>query len=358
MSEALSPLPLVSHDIPGTGGAYKTLPEDFMVEEIPRYEPSGEGAHLYLLVEKTDLPAKAVPGQIARVLEGERRSVGTAGNKDTRARTIQWVSILDEAKRWNPDSDDIAGLPWHEKIRILKVSRHTNRLKTGHLLGNRFTITLRGVEPGSEERARQVLDLLATRGMLNFYGEQRFGHGGGNIDLGLAWLRGEDTPEVRRAKKDRFLKKLIPSALQAWLFNEVLKERIARGDLYKVLEGDVLSPRLSRATFHAEDLETEQARLDAGDVVHTGPMFGPKGKRPRGAADALEQSVLERHEVKIGDFSCFGKFAQGTRRANLVFPTETSVETCEEGLRLRFSLPRGSYATVLLNEVIQNHSQE
>ena len=174
----------LTDDLPGTGGLIKGEPEDFRVTEVPLYEASGRGEHVYLLVEKRGLGSLEAAERIARALGRPRRMVGLAGLKDARGLTRQWMSIEgvdpDRAARL-----DLAG------IRILEVRRHRNRLKIGHLAGNRFEVRVRGCVPGAVGRARAVLDVLGRRGVPNWFDRQRFGRRGDNHLLGRALVLGQ-----------------------------------------------------------------------------------------------------------------------------------------------------------------------
>src|SRR5947209_3388933 len=183
MSDPLTP-PLLTPDRPGIGGRIKVEPEDFDVEEIPAYEPAGVGDHLFLWVEKRDVGAEYFVRQIAQRLGIAPGDVGTAGLKDRRAVTRQWVSVpaAVEARLSQLDGDG---------IRVLRVSRHGNKLRPGHLRGNRFRILIRDVPANAADLAAPVFDRIRRDGLPNFYGPQRFGRGGETARLGIELVRGE-----------------------------------------------------------------------------------------------------------------------------------------------------------------------
>jgi len=341
--------PTLTAPLAGTGGRLKTDPEDFVVEELPLYEPSGEGPHLYLWVEKRDVDAQSATQRVGRAFGVPPQDVGVAGNKDKRAVTRQWMSVVDEAHRWDATNAVEVGLG--DDMRVVSASRHQNKLRTGHQRGNRFTITVREVGPEAMERAEAIVAELRAHGLPNFYGTQRFGRGGSNVHGGLAMLAG-----TLRRQPDRYARKMWPSAVQSWLFNTVLAERMARGELFRVVEGEVMSRVSSGGLFHVEDVEAEQARFDARETVQMGPMFGTRMFDARGAAAALEAAVLERFGLSAESFSVFGKLARGTRRELLVYPEDLQVKAVQGGLELQFGLPSGSYATVLLDEVMKHAS--
>lgn len=352
-------LPWITSALEGTGGLYKASPEDFQVEEIPSYMPGGEGPHLYLWVEKRGVPADRAQARISRAFGIKGSQLGAAGNKDTRAVTRQWFSVLDEKQHHTTASAMEVDLG--EGMRILSASRHRNRLRTGHLKGNRFDLVLREVGPEALSRAEAIMDALAKHGVPNFYGEQRFGRDGNNVAVGVAMLKGEDHPEARRASRDRFKKRLMVSAVQSWIFNRTLIRRMEEGLLHRVLSGDQMIKAETGGRFEVDDVEAEQRRFDAREIIHTGPIVGHKIGLASGDAGRLEAAALAELEIEASLFKRFGKLALGSRRANLIFPEEVAVEAAgPAAIRVRFALPRGCYATVVLRELIKAapaHSQ-
>ncbi len=335
--------PRFCHDLPATGGRIKVEPEDFRVEEIPSYRPSGEGEHLYLWVEKRDLTGEEAVSHLARAFDVARGQVGSAGTKDRRAITLQFFSV--ETRLPADDLPDPG-----EGLRILEASRHTNRLRTGHLRGNRFRVRIR--EATAPQAAAQVVERIAALGLPNFFGPQRFGRDGETAAWGLSLLKGGKVPG--RVFKNRSLRRLALSAGQAVLYNDYLSRRIADGLYRRVLPGDVLKKTETGGLFNAEpdSLPTEQARLDAGEVVHAGPIFGRKTFSAHHEAEKREQEVLESQGVGQDAFKKHGKLLQGTRRPDIVYPADLRVEQDGSDLVLSFALPSGSYATVLLAEVM------
>ncbi|HEY1377979.1 MAG TPA: tRNA pseudouridine(13) synthase TruD [Gemmataceae bacterium] len=331
--------PLLTPDLPGTGGRIKVQPDDFEVEEIPAYEPSGSGDHLFLWVEKRDLGAEYFARQVAHRLGVPVGEVGTAGLKDRRAVTRQWVSVPAAAEPRLPQLDG-------DGVRVLRVSRHGNKLRPGHLRGNRFRVLVRDVPPNAAELAAPVLDRIRRGGLPNFYGPQRFGRDGETARLGMALLRGE-----RAGGRNPFLRKLALSAAQSVLFNDCLARRLTDGLLRTVLAGDVMAKWPAGGMFVARDVAAEQARFDARETVHAGPMFGRKTFAAEAVAAEREAAVLRDAGLSAASFAGFGKLLQGTRRHNLVYVDDLAAAQEPDGLRLTFTLPAGSYATVLLREV-------
>ena len=331
--------PLLTPVLPGVGGRIKAEPADFEVEEIPAYEPSGTGDHLFLWIEKTDLGADYFMRQVARRLGIPNGEVGTAGLKDRRAITRQWVSVPAACE---PALPNLEG----KGIRVLRVSRHANKLRPGHLRGNRFRILIRDAD-GSVD-PQPIFDRIATDGLPNFYGPQRFGRDGETAVLGMSLLKGESA-KIRNP----FLRKLALSAAQSLLFNQNLAARLTDGLLRTVLAGDVMAKWPAGGMFTAEDVPAEQARFDRREIVTAGPMFGRKTFPAKAAAAEREEAILTAAGLSRDSFAGFGKLVQGTRRHNLVYVDDLSASWETDGLRLSFTLPAGTYATVLLREVMK-----
>jgi tRNA pseudouridine13 synthase len=347
--DPLSPPPLATADLPGVGGRIKAEPEDFEVEEIPAYAPSGHGDYLYLWVEKRATGAEYFARQVARRLGVPLGEVGTAGLKDRHAVTRQMVSVPARAE---PRLAHLDG----DGVRLLSVSRHGNKLKPGHLRGNRFRVLLRDVSMEAGERLPPLLERLRREGLSNFYGAQRFGRDGETVKLGLSLLRpgGSATGEARRAGvRNPFLRKLALSAAQSALFNHCLARRMSDGLLRRVLAGDVMAKWPFGGMFVAEDIAREQGRFDARETVSAGPIFGRKTFPARGEAAAREAAVLADADLTPAALAGFGKLLQGTRRHNLVYLDDLSGSVEGATACLTFTLPPGSYATVLLREVMK-----
>jgi tRNA pseudouridine13 synthase len=341
LADVMQP-PLLTVELPGMGGKIKTQPEDFEVEEIPAYEPSGQGDFLYLWIEKRDMGAEYFTRQVGKRLDIPAGEVGTAGLKDRRAVTRQMVSVPAsvEARVQQLDGDG---------IKVLRVGRHSNKLRPGHLHGNRFRILIRDLIPPADaaRRANAILERIRLHGMPNYYGAQRFGHDGETLAMGLALLHGERTAKPIRTP---FLKKLALSAAQSALFNHVLAQRFRDGLLRRVLPGDVMCKIPFGGMFVAQDVETEQMRFDAREIVTAGPIFGRKTFAAAAEAADREQAALTAFALTESSLRGFGKLLQGTRRHNLVYLDDLAAAVEPDGLRLTFTLPAGSYATIVLRE--------
>ncbi len=337
-------LPLLTSDLPGISGRIKTSPTSFEVEEIAAYEPSGEGDHVFLWIEKVGLSAEQLLQHLSRTLDVAQRDIGMAGLKDRNAITRQWVSV---PKGCESKLKQVNG----ERVKVLKTSRHGNKLRTGHLRGNRFRITVEGTNTDDLIRAEQIRDRLRSLGVPNYYGEQRFGHDDETLRLGLALLKGESSERDIPIKRRRFLTRLAISAAQSSLFNQVLAERLNDGLLPTVLAGDVLQVCASGGVFVCEDPVVDQARFDQREVVTTGPMFGAKMKAPMHVALAREQRVLEGSGIIEEMWRNWIKFAPGARRALLIPMNDIAIEQrASDAIEVSFALPSGAYATCVLRE--------
>jgi tRNA pseudouridine13 synthase len=318
---------------------FVSSPETFIVEEIPAYLPAGEGEHTYLWIEKKNLTTLEAVAKLARVLGVDARDIGYAGMKDRRATTRQWLSL----QGVDPARAQEAAV---EGLSILATGRHKNKLRTGHLHGNRFEILLTSVAAHEGAAIATALGDLEAKGVPNRYGHQRFGSAGDNVEVGLAVLRGT------RREPDGRRRKLLLSAVQSAVFNRVLDLRAQAGGLLTVLGGDILEKVVSGGQFISTDIAADQARVDAGEVVPTAPLPGGRVRTPEpgSAARALEDRALAELGIGPGELGQVGRSLPGTRRPVVVKVTLDEPAVTEEAghLRLRFSLPPGSYATVVL----------
>lgn len=327
-------------DIEPCGGALGSDPEHFIVEEIPAYTPSGEGEHIYLWVEKRGLTTPDVAKRIAEQAGLRERDVGYAGLKDKHAITRQWFSIVSKAE--NADSWDLGS-----GARILEATRHANKIRTGHLIGNRFSLTLVGIR--SPERAASICEVISTKGIVNYFGPQRFGHEGRNVERALSWLeqeaggQGRDRSRSRR-RGGRFENKMYPSVIQSEVFNRYASRRVLLPQV--LLLGEVVRLAGTGSHFVVEDLAQELPRKESGDLVLTGPIFGPKGRQADADAARLEREILDEVGMTTDLVEALGRAAPGTRRDLLVRPDGMQMRReGEDDIVVDFSLPAGSYAT-------------
>lgn len=330
-------------------GQLRVAPEDFVVDEVPAYPPSGDGDHLFVHLEKRDLTTPEAARRLADALGVDVRQAGWAGLKDRHGVTRQWMSFAGATRQAALDLGESV-----EGLRVLGADHHRHKLRTGHLRANHFTIRLRDAPRDRLTDARAVLDRLVAEGLPNYFGEQRFGRDGRTLEDAQRWIVAGGRPP-----RDRFRRKLLASAFQSALFNAVVARRLDHGLLGRCLRGDVLRKETSGGLFVAVDPTVEDRRLAAWELSPTGPLPGPKMTRPADEAAEFEAGVAEALGLPPdgGDgghaalWARLGRAAPGTRRAVRVRPTEASVSGDEAGLVFAFTLPSGSYATVLLREV-------
>lgn len=396
-------LPYLTAGIPGIGGTIKDSNEDFIVEEIPAYAPCGSGTHLYLTIEKHGITTPEAIRRIARQIGANEKDVGYAGLKDAAGITRQTFSLE------HIDPTAVEGLEL-DKLKVLAVSRHTNKLKLGHLKGNRFTVVVRGISDQSPENTQQVLDILRQRGVPNYFGFQRYGSQGTSHLIGEAMLRREWKLAVDRligtleaVRDDQWrraietyhrgdmteaaalmprhcrteaevlrklasrpgewekafslinirLRKLYLSAFQSYLFDRVVEQRIDMLDV--TAQGDLAWKHINGACFLVEDAEAEAPRAASFEISPSGPMFGAKMTWPEGNQHDLERHILAISGIRPEQFDLGnGLRLDGERRPLRVPLSEPSFSINDSNLTISFALPRGSYATSVLREIMKN----
>ena len=335
-------LPYRTGSLTGIGGRLRVSVDDFAVDEVPAYPAEGAGDHVFVHVEKRGLTTPEAAQRLATAAGVAARDVGWAGMKDRHAVTRQWLSLPPPAR---PEA--IADLSI-EGLTVLAAVRHRHKLRTGHLRGNRFALVVREVGPDAAAQARAILAALAD-GAPNWYGEQRFGARGDNAAAGLAIIRagGKGGGPPKR-------KRLLVSSLQSYLFNRWLAERLDDGLATTVLAGDVLEKTASGGLFVSTEPAVDQARLDAGEVALTGPMFGAVMKAPPvdSPAGIREARLLAPVALGPAEFARLGDLASGTRRTAFLRLSDAAVEQlAPDAIRVTFSLPAGAYATAIMREV-------
>ncbi|MEZ5965971.1 MAG: tRNA pseudouridine(13) synthase TruD [Planctomycetota bacterium] len=327
---------------PRVPGHYKVAVEDFVVVEEDLYAPSGMGDHTWLRVRKRGMSTLQAVELLARALGRRERDFGFAGMKDAFAVTEQWLSLE------HAPASALASLRIPD-LEVVTVTRHANKLRPGHLRGNRFDILLRGLDADAVPALTENLDCLVRTGVPNYFGEQRFGKRGANLAKGLELLRGDLKHAARRIPKK--LLTLLLAAVQSEVFNRVLVRRLDR--FATVLPGDVAVLHGNGAAFVVEDVVREQARCEAFELSPSGPMPGPKCLPARGEPGAMEAAALAELEL---DPAWFGRSPhasnEGERRALRMQVRDASVVAEADGVRVRFALPRGGYATSVLRELL------
>ncbi|HEY8154456.1 MAG TPA: tRNA pseudouridine(13) synthase TruD [Myxococcota bacterium] len=316
----------------------RSQPEDFRVDEIPLYAPSGEGGHTFLLVEKRLRTTEEVASELARAGGIRSAEIGYAGRKDRVAVTTQWFSVQGLA----PEAALAIQLPG---VRVIEARRHPHKLRTGQLRGNRFEIVAREVDPETLRAVPARLECLRNDGMPNRFGPQRFGWDRGNLEQARRLLRGEKIGADRRHAR------FLLSALQAAAFNAVLSERPL--PLSALELGDVAVVHASGGLFRVEDPVREAPRAAAFEISATGPVFGTRVLSPSGAAAERERAAFAAVGVDPDKLRTpAGIRLRGARRALRVRMEAADAVAEGDTLRLCFTLPAGSYASVALEELL------
>ncbi len=336
-------------------GTIKATPEDFVVEEIPAYAPSGDGEHVYVRFTKRGLTTDVAVRAIAAAIGASSRDAGIAGMKDKDAVTTQTVSFL-TPRGQAPEALAASARDVHvDGIVVHEATRHVNKLKPGHLLGNRFDLVVRGIAHDEIPRVVAELERIGREGLPNAYGTQRFGRGGDNAARARAWLTG-----AAQTPRDPRMRRLLWSSLQSAIFNGVLDRRVSDGTWATALEGDLLKRRTSGGLFLCADVQEDRARALEGEVSPTGPMIGVKMRWPEGAPAELERAVMREQLGESFDLAATKKLGEGTRRVLRLWVegmrVETAVTQIERedvaSLRVYFVLPKGAYATTVLGAAI------
>jgi tRNA pseudouridine13 synthase len=391
-------------DLPGLGGRLREEPEDFVVSEIPLYEPAGDGDHVMFLLEKRGLSTFESLLWVSKAIQVSEHRIGYAGLKDARALTTQWMS----APRVSPER--VLALR-HPRLRVLAAARHPHPVRIGHLRGNRFAIRVRGARTDRLGHARDAIDRLVARGVPNAYGAQRFGvksdgHRMGraildrDFDRFLSHLLGRPSPlerdvRVRAARhaydrgdlrkaldlfpmKHRTQKRALSallrtgdpasafeslgkrprriyvSAWQSWLFNRCLDARLAAGTYDRLLAGDVAWLHEEEACYRVVDEAAEAPRAEALRASPTGPLPGHDMPKATGEPGRLEEAVVASEGVPEDAYRAPAARIRGSRRPYRVPLREASIEAEDsDRVVVRFALPPGSFATVVLDELVK-----
>lgn len=397
-------LPRLLADFDRPPGVLKLVPDDFEVDEIPLYPASGIGTHTYALIEKRGMATRQAVHILAEHLGVRRRDIGFAGLKDARAVTRQWISVE------HVEPDRLRGLTI-SGLSVLEVTRHGNKLRIGHLRGNRFRIRVRHSQTGRLAELQDALARLARRGVPNYFGPQRFGSRGDTWQVGRALIRNEleeavdlilgravpgdrsltgkarrlyDAKDYRHALRawppsfraerhalrvlaasngnrrrafsaiDEASRRFYVSSYQSELFNRAIAARLPLG-LDRLLPGDLAWVHASGAVFRVADAAAEQPRADAFEISPSGPIFGYRMTQAEGEQARIEALLLEQESVTFDDFKRNPLRIKGMRRAMRFRPESAQVRLGADGrgpyLELEFVLPAGCYATTLLREL-------
>jgi tRNA pseudouridine13 synthase len=332
---------------PSANGQLKVELPDFHVTEKLGYEPIGQGEHIYLWVRKIGLNTAFLAEEIAKFARVPLRDVTYAGRKDKYAVTEQWFSVHKPGKAefdWSKLTVDGA--------EVLKAVRHDKKLRTGVLKGNRFVITVRNISDTQELSKR--LEHVATHGVPNYYGAQRFGDSrydarGGNLVLAEKMIDGED---IRNRNK----RSMAISALRSWLFNEFVSRRIEDGLFDQALDGDIMLLAGSASYFCAETIdETIKQRLISRDIQLSAPLWGQGQLAAHHKALALEQGIAKDYPTISATLEKLG--LKQERRALRLLPENLQWALQDNQLEVSFDLPAGAFATSVIREIvdIQQH---
>jgi tRNA pseudouridine13 synthase len=310
-------------------------PEDFVVDEEPLYPAAGEGAHTFVRVEKRLRTTEQIVRELARLAGVRPGDVGYAGRKDRVAVARQWLSVP------GLEPESARGFEG-EGFRVLEAIRHPHKLRTGQLRGNRFELVVRELGESEIEAIPPRLAALAMRGFANRFGAQRFGREGRNAEAARALLeRGE-------AGRDRRASRFLLSALQAEVFNACLAARALPLDA--VEPGEVAFLHASGASFVVEDAACESERAARFELSAAGPIFGTRLLAATGAPGLRERAVLAAHGIPERLRLPPGLRLRGARRPIRVRPEAARCDRVgTDAVRLRFTLPPGSYASVLID---------
>jgi len=322
---------------PALSGLLRQQLDSFQVEEILGFEPEGCGEHVFLFIEKRGLNTEQVAQQLARLSGLALRQVSYSGMKDRNATTRQWFSVHLPGSA-APDFSVLNG----EQLTVLQQCRHLRKLRRGAHRGNQFTICLSEIE-GDRAGCDQALARLSQQGFPNYFGEQRFGRGGQNLRSAQALFAG-----TLKAKKH--LRGIYLSAARAYLFNEILSERVRQNTWNTLLEGDLPILNGSNSIF-VPDGEDLSPRLASGDIHPSGAMYGEPSKLQVAAEVAsVETAVFNRYPQLTAGLQRMGLKAE--RRALRTVPQQLSASWQQDSLTLTFTLPSGTFATALLRELV------
>jgi tRNA pseudouridine13 synthase len=327
-----------AHGGPPLRGTLRASPEDFFVDEDLGFAPDGHGEHVFLRVEKRGANTDWVARELARYAHVAPDAVSYAGLKDRHALTRQTFSVHLPGKQVEPDWLALE----HAEFRVLEAARHSRKLKRGALKGNYFKIILREVE-GDRPAAAARIAAIAAQGVPNYFGEQRFGHGGANVERARALFAGK---RVQRHERS-----LLLSSARSFLFNGVLAARVECGDWHVALPGEVWMLAGTHSIFGPEPLTPELAdRFAHGDIGLTGPLWGKGELRSTEQVALIESGIVGQHPDLAAGLEA--NDLRQERRALALKPSGFSANWLSDSdFELGFHLGSGSYATVIIREI-------
>ncbi len=329
-----------AYGAPCANGVVRYQPEDFQVDELLEIPLTGSGEHHWLHIQKRNTNTEWLARQLAKLANIPARDVSYAGLKDRDAVTSQWFSVRLPGKS-EPDWPQIE----NDDIKLLYAGRHSSKLRRGAHQGNRFILTLREIK-GEREAIEQRLELIRQHGVPNYYGEQRFGHEGKNVENGIALLKGEIKV------KDRHKRSLYLSAVRSYLFNHILSNRVVDGSWQQLLSGEAVMLNGSNSHFTAEAIDDELLqRLALGDIHPSAPLWGRGRSAAVGIALAYESNCLVEFRELLGEMEHKG-LDQGRRSLRMFAEGMTWRWHEEQALQISFTLGVGCFATSLLREFL------
>ncbi len=340
-------LPYITSDTPGVGGVLKSKPENFIVEEVPSFEPIGKGSHLYMSITKKGITTRDLQKRIAETLDKRIHDVGLAGLKDKEALTTQTFSVNLGLIQETEIPKMIETLECELSIKVNWFKRHPKKLRRGHLTGNNFRIILSEINESPEKsikKCNQIIKKLNIMGLPNFYGYQRISQSLDNVRKGYRLLI------ERKTASNLWLHRLLISSFQSFLCNEYLVSRIRNGMYNRLYIGDIAQRHDTGGVFKVTNLDQEQKRFTDNKISFTAPIYGYNIEKATGLTGILEDEILERYGLDEKLFRL--NRVKGTRRIGRVFP-KINLEPHEEGIRFDFFLPSGSYATILMREFMK-----
>ena len=330
---------------------FKVAPEDFIVDEQLPFELSGEGEHAWLHIQKRDCNTDWVAKALAKIAAVRSRCVGYAGLKDRHGLTSQWFSVHMPGMP-DPDWTQIESVPGEEgNIKLLEASRHSRKLRRGALKENRFSIRLRDLKGGDDLAAEidQRCQLIAERGVPNYFGQQRFGHGMANLSA-AAYMFSHDDLRLPRHKKSIYL-----SASRSWIFNRVLSQRVGQDVWDTKIPGDVFMLAGKTACFWDDGSTDLDERIKNKEIHPTALLWGEGELRTQAQAAELENRMVDENPVFKQGLCKFK--VQQMRRSLRVVPTNMTWQLQNDDLLLSFDLPSGCYATMVLRELLNVEEQ-
>ncbi|ALF60834.1 pseudouridine synthase [Psychrobacter urativorans] len=358
---------------PITQATYKACAKDFVVNEILPNTFTGEGEHLWLHIQKMSMNTAYLAKLLAEWADIPLRDVGYSGLKDRHALTTQWFSLRIPKKQLPPTIFAPVDLGNDESVEILAQHWHNKKLGRGAHRANQFIITLRDVQLAdsildaqqqliTQQKIAQHLAHISQMGVPNYFGPQRFGHGGNNIKEALRLFAEPQKDKTKNQAKNK--RKRSPqehhtmalSAARSLIFNEILAVRVRDGSWNTGIAGEVFNLNGSGSIFASEEMDDSlRARLIAGDIHPTAPLWGLENNKVSGAAAALENDVVQQNPVLMQLATGLMQRDIKAQRRALRLPIEDLKWEWQDAqtLILCFSLPTGSFATSVLANLVQ-----